>query len=223
MTSIPTYKKIKKIAVACCRASGCSMLINDKCTGSCESDCRIEELMKKLSNNTSNVVNKSGVVVKTVDGLTYVQSYIFTKMSFDPYKKSNCVSSMRYHLNRMEREAETRMKDELFWKEHEKERVWDKSYREIKGLGKYGYWLHEDTCYRCRHQFDGKCLKYSDERVCHAEEFCKEWGTELSKEGFRQACSLERYAEEERLRRIDDSTIEGYYATSALRGGWCGD
>jgi hypothetical protein len=221
MTSIPTYKKIKKIAVACCRASGCLMLINDKCTGSCESDCKIEELMKKLSNNTSKIVNKSGVVVKTVDGLTYVQSHIFTKMSFDPYKKSNCISSMRYHLNRMEREAEARMKDELFWKEHEKERVWDKSYREMHNLGRYDMYHH--ACDHCPNTHNGVCLKWSEERICYAEERCKKYGQPFSTSGSYWAYQEELRARKSYIASLDDGSIEGYYASSSVRGGWTGD
>ena len=221
MATIPTYKKMNKIALACCRKAECTMLVDGKCTATTKEECAIEKGIEELHTYTHKVNTLNGW--RKMNAYDYVTKYRSFDITTEPYTRVGCVSVIFDTLRTCRKAKKIADEKAAFWKEHEKERVWEQSYREIKGLGKYGYWLHEDTCYRCQHQFDGKCLKYSDERVCRAEEFCKEWGTELSKEGFRQACSLERYAEEERLRRIDDSTIEGYYATSALRGGWCGD
>lgn len=219
---LPSYKKIHKIAVACCRMAECDKFVEGICTASTKEECAIERGIEELSRYTHSFKNAFGKNSK-MSAYEYVTKYRYNCITFKPYKNPVCVRVIFETLCSCRKALEIEKQKEEFWKEHEKERVWEKSYRELKELGKYGYWLHEDTCYRCKHQFDGKCLKYSDERTCYAEEFCKEWGTELSKEGHRLACSLEEDARYKRLRSIDDSTIEGFYATSALRGGWCGD
>ena len=222
MATIPTYKKTMKIALACCRMAKCDKLVDGKCTAYVKEECAIENCLEELPSHT-HIFKDNFNKTRKMNAYDYVTKYQYSSVTFKPYSNPVVVRIAFGTLRACLEDLRIKAEKEAFWKEHEKERVWDKSYRELKGLGKWGYWLHEDTCYRCSHQFEGKCLKYSEERTCAAEEYCKEWCTELSKHGFQQARSLEEQARYELLRSLDDGSIEGYYASSALRGGWTGD
>ena len=222
MATIPTYKKTQKIALACCRMAKCEKLVEGKCTAYTKEECAIENTLEELHNYThvfKDVFNKTC----KRNAYDYVSKYHYNSVTFKPYSNPVIVRIACGTLRACREALRIKAEKEAFWKEHEKERVWEKSYRELKGIGKWGYWIHEDTCWRCPNQFDGKCLKYSDERICAAEEYCNKWGTELSIRGFETARSKEERARYEHLRSLDDGSIEGYYASSALRGGWTGD
>ena len=223
MATIPTYKKTMKIALSCCRAADCGKLVDGKCTAHTKEECAIERILTSLE-RVKLPVWKNGEVVKYMSGMTYIKKHRedIGIRTFKPYTLELVVYRLKHRLEAFQREAVAIAKRNLFWYNHKKTRVWEHSAADKYEIRIERY--KRNMCEMCDNKFEGKCLKYSDKEVCVAEERCKKYGLAVTKENVHKAYWNEIQEEEHRLWEMNHSSnVEDFYASSSLRGGWCGD
>ena len=219
---IKSYKTVAKVVLDVCKYYKCEHLVDGKCVNTCKELCPMEI---KISEISSKTFEEKG---KIYSGMEYLKRTMYNRVpQFTGKLILNKSVTQNYMISVLLKRLEEKEAKEREIKRLQdiinENKVFEKSHAELMEYNKISY--NEGPCNTLCEHFNllVGCMKYSENGTCLGDEACKERGFTPSKDNWLHVKYLEREERRKQMEKDNYSSVWGFYDSSALRGGWCGD